>query len=81
MHRVDTTDSDDKWRFACPAPARHRSWRVVDGRFECRACNQTYAELVDTKTGERVPRDQLEVVGPHADSKGAFGQPTVGEDS
>lgn len=80
MHRIDTTTPDQKWRYACPAPARHRSWRVVDGLFECRACGETYRVLVDTKTGDRVPRESMEIVGPHADSKGAFGRPTVEED-
>lgn len=77
MHRIDATDADAKWRWACPDPARHRDWRVVDGLFECRSCGQTYRELVNLKTGERVPREEIEVVGPHADHKGKFGRPTV----
>lgn len=77
MHRIDTTDPTQRWRFACPDSERHRDWRVVDGLFECRSCGQTYGDLVDTKTGDRVAREAIELVGPDADQKGAFGRPTV----
>jgi len=77
MYRIDTTDTEQKWRFTCPAPGRHRDWRVVDGLFECRSCGETYRALIDRATGERVPRGQIEIVGPHADHQGRFGSPTV----
>jgi len=77
MPRIDTSDSDEKWRYACPSPKRHRDWRIVDGLIECRSCGETYRTLVDLETGEHVQREDIELVGPHADSKGAFGTPTV----
>ena len=77
MNRIDTRDTAEKWRWACPHPKRHRDWRVTDGRFECRSCCETYRELVNLETGEHVPREHIEFVGPEADSKGAFGRPTV----
>jgi ribosomal protein L37AE/L43A len=77
MHRINTYDSREKWRWACPAPDRHRDWRVVDGLFECRSCGETYRELVNLETGERVERSNIEVVGSHAGHKGALGRPTV----
>jgi hypothetical protein len=79
MPRIDTHDKTKKWRYTCPSPARHHNWRVVDGLIECRSCGETYSALVDTETGERIPREDLEIVGPHADSKLAFGDPAVPE--
>lgn len=75
MVRIDTTDTQQKWKFACPHPKRHRDWRVTDGMFECLSCKRTYDELVNLKSGETVARDDMEFVGPHADHKGAFGRP------
>jgi len=75
--RIDTTNDREQWRYACPSRKRHRDWRVVDGLFECRSCGETYSELVDLETGERVPREEIELVGAHADYKGEFGRPTV----
>jgi ribosomal protein L37AE/L43A len=77
MRRIHTTDKREKWQFACPTPKRHRDWRVVDGLFECRSCRETFSELVDLETGERVAREEVEIVGAHADHKGQFGRPTV----
>lgn len=77
MRRIDTTDTRAKWRYACPSPKRHANWRVTDGMFECRSCGETFDELVDRKTGERVAREKIEFVGPYADSEGQFGEPTV----
>jgi len=79
MYRIETYDEKNRWRWACPHPKRHRDWRVVDGLFECRGCGETYSELVNLKSGERVPREQIEVVGPHAGHKGGMGKPTVEE--
>lgn len=69
MPRIDTTDKRQKWQWGCPAPQRHRDWRVVDGLIQCRSCEETYRELVNLATDEIVPREQIDVVGPHADSK------------
>lgn len=77
MPRIDTTDTLQKWRYACPSPKRHSDWRVVDGVFECRSCNKLYKCLVDKKTEEKIPREKFDFCGPDADSKGQFGRPTV----
>lgn len=77
MHRIDTSDPSQRWRYACPGTERHTDWRVADGVFECRSCRETYNCLIDRKTGDRVQRDEIEFVGPKADHQGAFGEPTV----
>jgi len=77
MHRIETHDKTQKWQWACPTPHRHRDWRVVDGLFECRSCGETFKELVHLPSGDRVRRENVEVVGAEADHKGAFGRPTV----
>jgi len=77
MHRIDTTDSVEKWAWVCPTPHEHRGWRVVDGLFECRSCGETFRRLRNAKTGEHVRREEVEIIGPDADHKGAFGRPTV----
>lgn len=78
MHRIDTSEPREKWPWVCPTPFRHRDWRVVDGLFECRSCDETFRELKNLETGDRVRRKDVEIVGPDADHKGAFGKPTVG---
>ena len=78
MHRIDTTDATARWEWACPAPQRHRDWRVVDGLIQCRSCGETYRELVNLASGEIVPREEIEVVGPGADAKLAM--PTRGDE-
>ena len=77
MVRINTTDPRHKWQWGCPAPDRHRNWRVCDGVFECRTCGETYRCLVNLETGEKVPREEIELVGPEADHQGEFGRPTV----
>jgi len=77
MVRIDTTSVWEQRRYACPAPARHRDWRVVDGKIECRSCGELYDELIDLKTEEHIKRSDIDFVGPHADHQGQFGRPTV----
>lgn len=79
MPRIDSRDPAQRWRLACPTPHRHRgrSLRVVDGYFECRQCEELFEQVIDIKTGERLHREDVELVGTGADTKGAFGQPTV----
>lgn len=77
MYRINTTDPSEKWRFACPHSKRHSDWRVVDGVFECRSCSRTYDHLIDQRSGQRVAREDIELVGPEADHEGQFGRPTV----
>jgi ribosomal protein L37AE/L43A len=77
MYQIDTTNTREKWKWVCPTPHEHRDWRVVDGLFECRSCGNVFRELRNVRTGECVPREQIEVVGSDADHKSAFGKPTV----
>jgi len=76
MHRINAS-AGIPWHWTCPTPYRHRDVRVVDGLFECRSCGETFRALRNLKTGEEVSRERIEIVGPDADHKGAFGRPTV----
>lgn len=76
MRRIDSRDKTKRWQYGCPAE-EHRHWRVVDGVFECRQCQELFHEIKDLRSGELVPRDEIEMVGPHASHKGKFGSPTV----
>ena len=77
MPRIDVTDPGQRWQWACPAPGKHRTWRIVDGLIECRHCGRTFDELRNLKTGRLVAREDIEIVGRDSDTKGAFGRPTV----
>ena len=77
MPTIHSTDVHKKWRYACPTPDEHHNWRVVDGYFECRQCNELFRCLRDKKTGEKIPREEFDFVGADADSKGQFGRPTI----
>jgi len=64
MPRIDTTNILERWRWTCPAPQRHSDWRVVDGIFECRSCGETFEEIVDKQTDERIPWSAVELIDP-----------------
>lgn len=68
MVQIDTTDPRQKWRFKCPE-CESTNWRVHNGTFGCRHCRATLDGLVDDATGELVPRDGFEFVGPQANHK------------
>lgn len=63
MPRIDTTDPQQRWEYACPTRHRHRDWRVIDGHFQCRSCGETFEELIDMTTKEHVHRDEFEFIG------------------
>jgi ribosomal protein L37AE/L43A len=71
MPRIDTTDHRSRWRFKCPE-CDSENWRCNDGNFECRRCGSTSEELRDGKTGEVVPREAFEFVGPESAHKAAY---------
>jgi hypothetical protein len=59
-----------KWRLECPEG--HHNWRVWDGVFSCRTCHEQlqhggdvetslYERLVDTRTGDPVTREDLDL--------------------
>lgn len=80
MYRIETNNAREKWQWVCPTRYEHRNWRVVDGLFECRQCNETFRTLRNIRTCEEVPREEIELVGLDADHKGQFGKPTVQQD-
>lgn len=65
---IEITSAMEKWRFTCPEG--HHDWRVWDGVFSCETCkshrdggrdiNSVHEELIDTVTGERVTRSEIE---------------------
>jgi hypothetical protein len=69
-HRIETL-RDSNWEYACPKH-KHRNVRVVDGHFECRSCGEAIQEIVHLPSGEHLQRDDVEIIGPHADTKAAF---------
>lgn len=71
MPRIDTTKETDRWEWGCPEE-EHRNWRVVDGHFQCRSCDALFEALVHLPTGELVAREEIELVGTHADHLAAF---------
>lgn len=79
VYQIDTSERREKWQFACPHRKRHTSWRVTDGLFECLRCKHTYEYLIDLKTNERVYREEIQLVGTDADTKGEFGRPQSSE--
>jgi hypothetical protein len=59
-----------KWRYTCPHG--HTDWRVINHVLECRTCKRhaqqgedvdpNFRSLIDTKTGEEIPRERVEIV-------------------
>jgi len=77
MHRIDTTVDRERWRYKC-IECGSTDWRVHDGTIGCRRCGVTLRALLDAKTGKRVRREELELLGPDADHKVKFGTPLDG---
>jgi len=60
----------EKWRYTCPEG--HKNWRVTNGKLECKTCvrhadagedvDPVFTELVDNRTGERIPRERIEFI-------------------
>jgi len=71
MPQVDTWDDLQRWRYKCPH-CESTNWRVHDGTFGCRRCGATVAALIDGASGERVPREEFDFVGPEAGEKAAY---------
>jgi len=71
MHRINTL-RDSRYEYACPTAMRHRNVRVVDGHFECKSCGETFETVIHLPTGEELRREQIEIVGPHADHQAAL---------
>lgn len=74
MPRIDTTVDRDRWRYKCPN-CHSTDWRIHNGTIGCRHCGGTMQTLLDAKTGEEIRREDIELLGPSADHKAAFGTP------
>lgn len=70
-HRINTL-RDSVYEYACPTVHKHRDVRVIDGRFQCRSCGETYDEVVHLPTDTRLRREDVEIVGPHASHQAAI---------
>jgi hypothetical protein len=71
MHRIDTTNPRERWRYECPE-CRKKDWRANNGNFECRACGAFPDGLVDATSEEFVPRERIEFVGPESSWKAPY---------
>jgi len=47
VHRIDTTDETERWRYRCPEG--HSAWHPRKGRYYCESCDREFLELVDQK--------------------------------
>jgi hypothetical protein len=62
---LDRTDPAARWRFRCPNG--HADWDPTNSHLWCATCaglhdvDPEYWELLDTKTGERVPWAAVEL--------------------
>jgi hypothetical protein len=66
---IDLDDDLDRWRYRCPL--NHSDWALRTDEIYCRSCRNSvglsreqarYSALVDARTGERIPLDQVEVI-------------------
>lgn len=71
MPRIDTSKDRECWQFACPE-CGSRNWVANDGTFHCKGHSGTIQGLVDKATGEFVPRENIEFVGPEASWKAPY---------
>lgn len=69
--RIDTADETQRWRYKCPE-CGSEYWRCNDGSFRCRSCKTNLDRLADAVSGETVPREDFEFIGPHANHKAAY---------
>lgn len=68
MPRINLDDETERWRYRCPAG--HTQWAAINGGFHCSACAEywdsdvdpSFKELHDNKTGETIPREDIEFV-------------------
>jgi hypothetical protein len=64
--RLNIDDKHDRRRWLCPNG--HRSWEPTNGHFWCKYCARedgedgVFHELHDSRSGETVPREDLELV-------------------
>jgi len=71
VHRIDATDETERWRYRCPE-CGSTDWRANNGAFGCRRCGETLSGLEDTASGEVIPRERIEFVGPESSWKAPY---------
>ncbi|RYJ13399.1 hypothetical protein ELS19_05080 [Halogeometricum borinquense] len=63
---VRIEDRADRWRYTCPQ--YHRTWEPTNHHFWCERCSKidevdaVFYELHDRKTGERLKRDEVQLL-------------------
>jgi len=71
QHRlIDLDDAIDRRRYRCPNG--HTRWEPTNGHFYCGSCGRRGADaaftlLVDHKTGEEIPRSQVDLTSDAGD--------------
>jgi hypothetical protein len=55
-----------RWALKCPHPHGHVRIIVRDEWFYCKGCNEQYGEVIERRSGERIP---------HAEFVERFGTP------
>jgi hypothetical protein len=67
---IDIGNELDRWRYRCPHG--HTHWFPQNESIFCRSCRRSlglsieeshYDALVDEATGDRIPREQIELLG------------------
>lgn len=71
MRRIDTTDKTQRWAYQCPE-CSSTNWRANNGNFDCKRCGAKPRGLVDAASGEFIPREQIEFVGPESSWKAPY---------
>lgn len=71
---VDLSNELERWRYTCPRGHFGGSWSPTNSHIYCNGCRRQmdagedvspeHYELVDTKTGERIPYSAFEFVTP-----------------
>lgn len=62
---IDTRYAAERWRYICPNG--HIDWEPTAEGFVCAACTElhatdgAFAMLRDRRSGERIPRDRVQV--------------------
>lgn len=71
QREIDLDDETDRYRYRCPKG--HASWEPTNEHFYCASCAQhhdadsAFEELVDHKTRERLPREQVKLTSEAGD--------------
>lgn len=80
---IDLDDDSDRWRYTCPN--QHRNWARTNSHLWCQSCRRQHEagedmdpehyEVLDQKTGELIPWENVRVAG-----EGSWASHAVGGD-